>query len=201
MSKTLQGGKLAGGNPELERVVNDYYATAPKTTQDFLNALNKELKGSLLECACGEGYISEVLKDNYPQLEVVSRDLVDYGYEDLDKKENFLESDENEKFDYIMTNPPFNLIDKFILKGMNKLKQGGKLILFAKIQLLESEKRRTIFEKYPPKYIYVYSKRAEIWRAGEPLNPKTNKKWASTMTFAWFIWEDGYKGEPTVRWI
>lgn len=30
---------------------------------------------------------------------------------------------------------------------------------------------------------------------------ENGKKWNSTMCFAWFIWEKGFSGEPTIRWI
>jgi hypothetical protein len=32
-------------------------------------------------------------------------------------------------------------------------------------------------------------------------NPKTGKLWASTMRFAWFVWELGYTGELIIRWL
>ncbi len=72
--------------------------------------------------------------------------------------------------------------------------------MFAKIQLLESEKRRELFEDYPPKYVYVFSKRVNPWRNGSPVDEK-GKPWSSTMCFAWFVWEVGFKGEPIIRWI
>ena len=34
---SLQGGKLAGGNPKNKRVENDYYATNPKSVEMLLN--------------------------------------------------------------------------------------------------------------------------------------------------------------------
>jgi len=39
------------------------------------------------------------------------------------------------------------------------------------------------------------------WRDGASLNPKTGKKWGSTMCFAWFVWEVGYKGDPIIKWL
>jgi len=72
--------------------------------------------------------------------------------------------------------------------------------MFAKIQLLESEKRKELFKEYPPKYIYVFSKRINLWRNGSKVDEK-GKPWSSTMCFAWFVWEVGYKGESMVRWI
>ena len=35
---------------------------------------------------------------------------------------------------------------------------------------------------------------------GNPLN-ENGKKWSSTMCFAWVIFENGFDGEPVIRWI
>ena len=73
--------------------------------------------------------------------------------------------------------------------------------MFLKIQFLEGQARKEWFKNSPLKYVYVFSKRQDPWRDGESLNPKTGKKWGSTMCFAWFVWEQGYAGEPTIKWI
>ena len=79
MSKFLAGGKLAGGNPERGRVDNDFYATDPKSTRALLD--NVEFYGnSFLEPCCGQGHISKVIEEYYPDAEIVSQDLVDRGY-------------------------------------------------------------------------------------------------------------------------
>ena len=72
--------------------------------------------------------------------------------------------------------------------------------MFAKIQLLEGEKRRKMFDETPLKYVYVFSKRVHPLPNGQELNDQ-GKPWASTMCFAWYVWEIGYEGEPIVRWL
>lgn len=57
-----------------------------------------------------------------------------------------------------------------------------------------------MFKKYPPKYIYVFTKRQNPWRNGNSLDEK-GKPWSSTMCFAWFVWEKDSTSEPIVRWI
>ena len=73
--------------------------------------------------------------------------------------------------------------------------------LFLKIQFLEGQKREQLFKKYPPKYIYVFRNRMATWNNGQELDPNTNKKWATTMCHAWFVWEKGSITEPIVRWL
>ena len=196
MSK-LKGSNLAGGKGKRGRVKNDYYATPPESTKALLDRVKFEGE-NILEPAAGEGHISEVLKDYYPNKEIVSTDLIDRGYGEGGV--DFLEYDYGRKFDNIITNPPFRDSKEFTIKGLENLKTGGKLALFLKIQFLESKKRKGLFEDYPPKYIYVFSSRQNPWRNGSPVD-ENGKKWSSTMCFAWFVWEKGNYTEPIVRWI
>ena len=67
--------------------------------------------------------------------------------------------------------------------------------------VLEGKARRNLFEKYPPKYIYVFRNRMATWNNGNEVDPNTGKRWATTMCHAWFIWEKGSKTEPIIRWL
>lgn len=70
--------------------------------------------------------------------------------------------------------------------------------MFAKIQFLEGIQRKEFFAKYPPKTVYVFSKRVNPLRNGMEVDEK-GKPWASTMCFAWFVWELGYTGVPSIK--
>lgn len=100
----------------------------------------------------------------------------------------------------IISNPPYSLGKEFIEKGMDLLTENGQMAMFLKIQFLEGAKRKELFEKYPPKYIYVFRNRMATFNNGEPLDPN-GKKWATTMCHAWFVWEKGSTSEPVIRWI
>lgn len=193
MSK-LSGGQIAGGNPTRGRVANDYYATPPSTTRAILDEV--ELVGSIYEPACGEGHISEVLKEYYPDSKIVSTDLIDrgYGMGGID----FLEDEYVEEVDNVITNPPFKYAKEFIYKALELA--NDKVVMLARVQLLESVARKKMFEETPLKYVYVFSGRQSTWRNGEQFDAE-GKPWASTMALAWFIWEQGYEGEPVVRWL
>ena len=190
----LRGSSLAGGTPSRGRVENDYYATPPESTQALLNVLR--LNGSILEPACGEGHISEVLKANYPDSEIVSSDLIDRGYGQGGV--DFLSNEYSRTFGNVMTNPPFKYMREFTEKALELAED--KVIMFGKIQFLESKSRREFLESSPLKYIYVFSERQTPLRNGESVD-ENGKKWSSTMCFAWYVWEKGYQGEPIVRWL
>jgi len=196
LNKNLTGTSLVGGSVNRERVTEDYYATPKGATESFLDAFDLSNCETFYECACGEGHISKVLLSRFKNALVYSTDLVNRGYSigDVD----FLKLNTEQKWDCIITNPPFKLSQEFIEKGLHLANK--YVIMFAKIQLLEGVSRRKLFDKFPPKYIYVFTNRVNPLRNGSPVDEK-GKKWASTMCFAWFVWEVGFKGEPIIRWL
>ena len=204
----LQGAKLAGGNPKNDRVDSDFYATDPKAVHKLL--LKYSINGSeILEPCVGNGNIANAIKDFYSNkgLNITGVDIVDRGYPNT-IVHDYLTWKTDKKFDCIITNPPYSLAKEFVEKSMTLLNDGydedgypnGQLIMFLKIQFLEGAKRKELFEKYPPKYIYVFRNRMSTWNNGKPLDPN-GKRWATTMCHAWFIWEKGSKTEPIVRWL
>lgn len=198
MSNVLSGGQLAGGNTVTQRADNDFYATNPETVKLFLYEFFKEnsFEGSILEPACGQGHISNVLKDFCPHNKVVSTDLIDrgYGIGNID----FLTHDYKRTFDNVITNPPFSLAKEFIEKGLEV--SNKYVIMLCKIQLLEGVKRKEMFINTPLKYVYVHTTRQATWKEGKPTDDK-GKKWATTMCLAWFVWDKEYVGETMIRWI
>jgi len=192
----LKGTSLAGGSVNYERVENDYYATDPGSTYGLFNV--EDFDGdSFLEPCCGEGHISKVIEEQFPDAEIVSTDLIDRGFGEggID----FLTTKYERNFDNVITNPPYKLAQEFIEKSLEITNK--KVVMFLKIQFLEGIGRYEMFQNTPLKIVHVFSGRQDPWRNGEPKNPKTGKKWGSTMCFAWFVWEHGYEGKPQINWI
>lgn len=188
--RKLQGGQLAGGNPTRGRVEDDFYATPEEATEALFEV--ETFNGNIYEPACGNGMMSEVIK-KYNHC--YSSDLVDrnYGQPNTD----FLSANWT-TVDNIVTNPPFNLFQEFAEKALELSK--NKVALFGKIQALEGQKRATFMENSPLKTVYVFKKRINPLRNGSPVD-ENGKPWASTMAFAWYVWEKGYTGKPTIEWI
>lgn len=186
---------MLGVNPNAERQQEDFYATDPKALKLFLDKIAQdgfELNGRIWECACGQGHLSEELKRN--GYDVKSTDLIDRDYGD--GVVDFLQCSTREWHTSILTNPPFKLAEQFVEKGIDLIQDGYHLCLFLKIQFLEGQKRKLLFEKYPPKYVYVYSSRQLCCKDGE-----FEKYSATTQCYAWYIWEKGFAGETIIRWI
>ena len=191
MTKTLSGTSLSGTSVSRSRVADDYYATPPESTKALLEV--EKFEGNILEPCCGEGHISDVLKES--GYEVISNDMVDRGYGEFN--EDYLKTDKL-KATNVITNPPFKYAKEFIEKSLQDTT--GKVAMFCKIQLLEGVSRRDLFDNTPLKTVYVFTKRQNPLRNGSPVD-ENGKKWASTMCFAWFVWEHGYEGSPEIKWI
>lgn len=197
----MKSGLMLGVNPNAEREENDYYATNPHALEVFLDKLdsdNIELNKNIWEPACGEGHLSKLLEDK--GYNVKSTDLINRGYGKGGI--NFIEQGKSllgEKEEWggdILTNPPFKLAEDFVRVGMDILSPGNKLLLFLKIQFLESQKRKKLFKNYPLKYVYCYSERQQCAK-----NADFEKYTATTQFYAWYIWERGFDGETILRWI
>ena len=182
----------ASNHSERIRPNEDYYATDPKAVELLLE--NETFNHSIWECACGEGHIAKVLESN--GYHVISTDLIDRGYGTggID----FLKQTENRGGNCgdIVTNPPYKLALEFAQHALEIVEEGNKVAMFLKLTFLEGQKRKQFFLKYPPKRIYVFSKRMLC-----AINGKFTPGEGSAIAFAWYIWEKGYKGKPTIDWI
>ena len=147
----------ASSHCEEEREENDFYATDPSAIDDLLKY--ETFDKNIWECAVGQGHLAERLKQyGYT---VKCTDLIDRGYPGT-KIVDFL----NEKYDFegdIITNPPYKYCSEFILNALDSIPKGHKVAMFLKLQTLEGQKRyEEIYSKYPPKTIYIYSKRNRV---------------------------------------
>lgn len=185
---TLNGHSIAGMSTTRERVENDYYATPESSTLALLEV--EDIVFPAWECACGQGHIARHL---FVRGETFASDIVDRGYGSV---ADFLKT--NKRASTIITNPPFNQFQEFAEHALKLADK--KVILFGKLQALEGKKRATFMQNSPLKTVYVFKSRQNPLRNGSPVD-ENGKPWASTMAFAWFVWEIGYTGKPTIEWL
>ena len=213
MNKDWTGNKAAtfvtlgaSNHSKGERAENDYYATDPKAVRMLLE--KEKFNPYIWECACGEGHISEELKEH--GYNVLSTDLVDRGYGDVKDFFSF-NAQLRDKVD-IITNPPYKYAKEWVEHSLELLEEGNKLALFLPIQFLESESRRKLFTETPPKTVYVCVNRVQCGRNGnfyckdKEGNIIYNKNgqpklMSSARCYAWFVWIKGYKGDTKIKWI
>ena len=182
----------ASNHTDKVREEHDYYATEPKALELLLE--KETFDPYVWECACGEGHLSEVLKKH--GYIVKSTDLINRGYGEGDI--DFLSIAELHNGD-IITNPPYKFAQQFVEKAMDLIPVGNKVAMFLKLTFLEGKNRRKMFEKYPPKYVYVASGRLLCAKNGE--FDKISRSTSGAVAYGWFIWEKGFSGDPTVRWF
>ena len=78
--------------------------------------------------------------------------------------------------------------------------EGVKVAMFLKLTFLESKARKKLFEKYPPKVLYVSSSRLQCAKNGD-FEKYKQAGVGTAVAYGWFVWEKGFKGEPVIRWI
>lgn len=177
----------ATGHSREEREQYDYYATEPRVVDELLEV--EDFTQNILEPCCGEGHISKTLIAKGKK--VTSTDLIDRGYGEVKDFLSYTHFDGD-----IITNPPYKYAKDFAKKALSIVNDGRKVAMFLKLQFLEGVARQDLFKEYPPKHIYVCIRRASCAKNGD-----FEKYPSSAMCFAWFVWEKGFKGEPTIRWI
>ncbi len=95
-------------------------------------------------------------------------------------------------FDLIMGNPPFKLAEPFVRTSLPLLLPGGHLVFLLRLAFLEGQRRRDgLFAEFPPKAVWVCSKRPSFSGDG-----KTN-----ATAFAVVVWQQGWDGRTDLSWL
>lgn len=186
-----RGGKAYASaqtdDPE-NREEHDFYPTHPSATRALLSV--ETFDGPIWEPACGEGDLSRVLID--AGYDVVSTDLVDRGYGEapVDFLRQFRSRAPN-----VVTNPPFKHAMAFTNCALQH--STGKVAMFLRLAFLEGQRRGPWFQRTPLRRVWVMSSRVPMQRSRIATDDDTG----GVLAFAWFVWEHGYQGEPTIGWL
>jgi hypothetical protein len=179
----------ASNHADHEREKRDYYATEPKAAEMLLEL--EQFAPHILEPCCGAGHLANVFRQAGYKVEC--NDIIDRGCNDTTS--DYLTRTEEWQGD-IITNPPYSKAQEFVEKSLSLVSDGSKVAMFLKLMFLEGKKRRTLFEEYPPRRIWVSSSRLKCAINGDFDNTGT-----SATAYAWYVWVKGYKGSPEVRWF
>lgn len=164
----------------------DFFPTPAWATHALID--NEKFVGDIWESACGNGAMSRVLEQTGET--VISSDLFDrgYGVSGVD----FLKPDRTA--DNIVTNPPYNAAEGFVLSGVTHARR--KFALLLRLAFLEGANRaRTIFAEYPPSRVWVFSERITFYPAGAV------QKGTGTTAYAWFVWDKDAVGSTELKWF
>lgn len=166
-----------GGDPY------NFYPTPPPVTEALLEV--EDFGSQVWEPACGDGAISEALsKHGY---EVASSDIVDRGYGEV---EDFFESDRTAES--IVTNPDYDYSEQFVRTALERTTH--KVAMLLPLAFLSSRGRYDLLRSSPLKCVYVFTGRVSLHPPGQRRSRDNGRE-----TFAWFVWEHGYEGSPTIH--
>jgi hypothetical protein len=172
----------------------DDFPTPPWATRALIeHVLDDGQSISGLNCwepACGAGHMSKVLQEYF--CEVYSSDAFDYGY---GKIFDFLSGPLSElNYDWIITNPPFRLLEQFILRALSIARKG--VAILARSVFLESVGRyEAIFRNKPPTKFAQFVERVPI------IKGRLDIKATTATGYAWLVWEKGKASTPLLAWI
>lgn len=145
----------------------------------------------------GLGKISEYLKNLGKK--VYTSDIVDYGHQD--NIEDFLKIEFiPEDVECIVFNPPFLLTKEFVdhaVQLCNKSKNCNSILMFNRLNTLESKYRASKFKsnEWPLIYCYVFGYRVSCTEGVE------EKPTANSTAYAWFEFNTRHEMTPELLWI
>ena len=185
----------ASNHTDHDREENNYYSSNPIAIdllleREYDNFIDK----TILEPMCGEGNLSKRL-EKLLFTKVDSYDLIDRGYGTGGV--NYLEANFKDKYDIIITNPPYcKETPSMILKAIDEVKDGGHVYMFLKLLFLESQTRYdNLFSEFPPNKIYVFADRIDCWMNNN------NQQSQGAQCYAWYKWTKGIHTLPVIDWI
>ncbi len=159
---------IGGKSDTFDRKDGDFYPTPENVTQALINFEIIPRSSLIWEPACGDGAMVKVFEEN--------------GFTcastDISKGDDFLKYDAAFPIEAIITNPPFNLSQKFIERCMEL--KSPIFCMLLKSQYWHSKKRAKLFKDYAPSYILALTWRPDFLsgeRGGSP-----------TMDMLWTVW-------------
>lgn len=173
---------------------SDFIPTPPFATRAFYEYVAPKAKENAEEWrawdpAAGHGHMTKVMSE-YGHKYVLGTDINPHPGVMI---QNFLDETVRNS-DLILTNPPYALLEPFVLLG---LKRAQKMLgLLVRVQALESQRRyASIFKKTPPTQIAIWADRIPF-RVG-----KVVQKAPAMFTHIYLMWD---KEDPTPQpplWI
>ena len=182
----------------VNRETHDFYPTWPGATRALLGV--EQFDGAIWEPACGDGAMSRELE--VAGYVVVSTDLIDRGFGMGGR--DFL-NEWQALAPNIVTNPPFRWAREFVDRALMLTAPAragniarGKVALFLRLAFLEGQERGAWFPNTPLARVWVMSRRVPMAR-GKLAGVESIG--GGVLAFAWFVWEHGYVGPPTLGWL
>jgi hypothetical protein len=146
----------------------DFYPTPPEVTAALMTFLNFKYRKTIWEPAAGEGHMAKIIR-------LFGHSVIET---DIQTGQDFLKTEPRD-CDALITNPPFNLSEKFIRRAIAF--DVPVIAMLLKSQYWHAAVRYKLFCKHPPTWILPITWRADfLLKNGNP-----------TMDVLWSVWIAG----------
>lgn len=203
MSITIPAGSTAVMARRIEAPDSlDFFPTPPWATRALVDDVmifeGQRTRPSIWEPAAGAGHMAEVLREYARGGAAFCSDVHNYGKgyhvgSFVGEGADVVRTECNQ-FDWIITNPPFNLALEFAQRGIAET-QRGVALLVRSVWAEGGERYRELFSKTPPTIIAQFCERV----------PMVKGRWdpaaATATSYAWFIWKKPLGINTEFRWI
>jgi hypothetical protein len=180
----------SGRHPLSERGA-DLYSTPACAVEALLRV--ERLPHWVWEPAAGRGAIVKVLRD--AGRAVIASDIVEYPDLKLHFVANFLTTTKAPAHcDTIITNPPYQIADKFARHALDLV---PKVYLLLRLAFLESVRRTEILEGGSLARVHIFRNRLPFPHRDNWTGPRAS----SAISFAWFSWCRDHRGPATLNRI
>ena len=187
-TETLPKG-LAFVNRSADKNIKDFYPTPPWATRALFESGFKLHRRELVwEPSAGLGHMVRTMEEYHPSDKIIATDI--QSSPSLD----FLTADNTYGADWIITNPPFNIINDYVLHALEVTNRG--VAMFVRYPFLETQGRyQTIFKHYKPAKIYQFYERVRL------CPDRVSRKGPSAVVYVWVIWDSQHNGPTEFQWI
>jgi hypothetical protein len=169
---------------------HDLHETPEDATRAVMRA--ESLPLHIAELCCGRGAIVRVLE--VAGHIVAASDLIDYGAGYEGGRDFLSEHSARPGCTCFLTNPPFKSIEQIAMRAIELY---PLVILLARLMFMESERRTDLLEHRGLARVHVFRERLPMMHRDGWAGPKAS----SATPFAWFVWQRGYIGAPTLHRI
>ena len=172
----------------------DSFPTPPWATRAFLEHVlgGKQQLTNLtcLEPACGSGYMSRVLAEYFRAVD--SSDIHEYGFGAVC---DFTQTHySKESYDWVVTNPPFKLAEKFIEESLKVARVG--VAMLTRTVFIESKGRyERLFNQNPPTSFAQYAERVPMVKG------RLDRKASTATSYGWLVWNKQASEGTSLEWI
>jgi hypothetical protein len=170
----------------------DDFPTPPWATRALMEHVLKKPTSTMtcLEPACGAGHMARTLKEYFKEVE--ASDVHDYGYGAVS---DFMEpASRYYSHDWVITNPPFRLAEKFITQSMWAARNG--IAIFVRSVFIESVGRyNRLFLHWPPSVMAQFTERVPLVKG------RLDKDASTATSYCWLVWDKHAVYGARLIWI